>query len=160
MVDGRPMVVVEMAPRLRGRSPTARLSPDLPCGTCEEPLHYDALRRRWRCTECRTTYDGERLDALVGEHIRSGRVSRSRDNTGSRQVMRGRPGRAAVLLRAAGAGGGESREALLREVSGPERRALAWALRDAGEAPLSAERCRQAAAELSSLTPASLEPPP
>ena len=73
--------------------------------------------------------------------------------------MRGASGAAAVLLRAAAAGGGENREALLREVGGAERRALAWVQRGAGEAPLSAERCRQAAA-LSTLTPASLELPP
>ena len=37
---------------------------------------------------------------------------------------------------------------LLDSVTGPERRALAWVLRDVGDRPLSAERCRDLAAEL------------
>ena len=46
MVDGHPMVVLRLLPHLRGRPPAARLTPDLPCGTCEAALRYDALRRR------------------------------------------------------------------------------------------------------------------
>ena len=46
------------------------------------------------------------------------------------------------------AGGAESRDALLEPVTGAELHAPRWVLRDAGEEPLSAERCRQAAATL------------
>ena len=58
----------------------------------------------------------------------------------ARQVVRGAPGAAAVLLRAVDAGGALSRAALLNGVTGAERRALAWALRDVGDAPLGALR--------------------
>ncbi|MCY4482823.1 MAG: hypothetical protein OXC12_08115 [Spirochaetaceae bacterium] len=163
LVDGRPEVVLRLLPHLRGRPPAARLTSDLPCGTCEEPLSYDALRRQWRCSECRSTYDGEALGELVREHVRDGvRAGKSRRERGTRarQVARGAPGAAAVLLRAAAAGGAPGRAVLLREVTGPERRALAWALRDAGSAPLSAECCRMGAAELATLTPTSLDTPP
>ena len=70
-----------------------------------------------------------------------------------RQIVRGIAGASVVLLRAAGAGGAPSRAYLLGTVSGPERRALAWALHDDGDRPLSAKRCREAAAELAGLTP-------
>ena len=63
----------------------------------------------------------------------------------ARQLGRGIPGAAAFLLRAAEAGGAESRDALLEAVTGAERHAVRWALRDAGEGPLSPERCRGAA---------------
>ena len=46
------------------------------------------------------------------------------------------------------AAGAPSRAYLLDSVTGPERRALAWVLRDAGDRLLSAERCRDLAAEL------------
>ena len=145
------MVVLRLLPHLRGRPPAARLTPDLPCGTCEAPLRYNALRRRWFCTECQAAYDGEALADLAREHVRDGvRAGRARPNRASRnrQVVRGAPGAAAVLLRAAADGGALSRAALLAGVAGAERRALAWALRDVGDAPLSPERCRQAAREL------------
>ena len=57
-------------------------------------------------------------------------------------------------MRAAAAGGALSRAALVEATSGPEKRALRWALRDAGDRPLSAERCRAAAADLVRLPPA------
>lgn len=151
LVEGRPMLVLHLLPHHRGQPTAARLTSDLPCGTCEGPLRYDVLRRRWRCSECQTTYDGDTLADLVREHIRDGvRASNTRRNRSSRtrQVVRGAPGAAAVLLRAADAGGALSRSALLDSVTGAERRALAWALRDVGDAPLSPERCEQAAREL------------
>ena len=163
LVDGCPEVVLQQLPHLRGRPPAARLTADLPCGTCEAPLRYDALRRRWRCSECQSAYDPEALADLIREHVRDGvRAGKARRARGTRnrQVARGAPGAAVVLLRAVAAGGAPGRAVLLREVTGPERRALAWALRDAGTAPVSAERCRQAAAALASLTPTSLDTPP
>ena len=74
----------------------------------------------------------------------------------NRQVARGAPGAAAVLLRAAADGGALSRAYLVDLASGAERRALAWALRDDGDRPLPAARCREAAAALASVTPASI----
>ena len=64
LVDGRPEVVLHLLPHLHGRPPAARPTADLPCGTCEEPLRYDALRRRWRCPSV-GTYDREALADLV-----------------------------------------------------------------------------------------------
>ena len=152
LVDGRPMIVLDLLPLIHGRPPAARMTSDLPCGTCEDPLHYDALRRRrWRCSECQTTYDRAALVDLVREHVRDGvRAGNTRRDRGTRvrQVVRGAPGAAAVLLRAVDAGGALSRAALLNGVTGAERRALAWALRDVGDAPLSPERCEQAVREL------------
>ena len=122
MVDGHPMVVLRLLPHLRGRPPAARLTPDLPCGTCEAALRYDALRRRWCCTECQSGYEGEALADLAREHVRDGvRAGRARRNRASR-------GRQVV------------------------RRALAWVVRDVGAAPLSPERCRQAARELEAMS--------
>ena len=152
MVDGHPMVVLRLLPHLRGRPPAARLTP---CGTCEAALRYDALRRRWCCTECQSGYEGEALADLAREHVRDGvRAGSARRNRASRgrQVVRGAPGAAAVLLRAAADGGALSRAALLAGVTGAERRALAWVLRDVGDAPLSPERCRQAARELEDMS--------
>ena len=83
--------------------------------------------------------------------MRAGRARRNRVSRG-RQVVRGAPGAAAVLLRAAAAGGALSRAALLAGVTGAERRALAWVVRDVGDAPLSPERCRQAARELEAMS--------
>ena len=151
LVDGHPMVVLHLLPHLAGRPPAARLTSDLPCGACEAPLRYDALRRRWRCSECQTGYDREALGDLVREHVRDGvHAGRGRRNRGTRerQVVRGAPGAAAVLLRVAADGGALSRAVLLEGVAGAERRALAWALRAVGNAPLNPERCRQAAREL------------
>lgn len=54
-----------------------------------------------------------------------------------------------MLLRAAAAGGAPGRDALLATVSGAERQALSWALRNAGEGRLTPARCRQVARELS-----------
>ena len=78
----------------------------------------------------------------------------------ARQIVRGVAGAGGVLLRAAGDGGAPSRAYLFGTVSGPERRALAWALRDDGDRPLSAKRCREAAAELAGLTPTDIETAP
>ena len=81
MIDGHPMVVLRLLPHLRGRPPAARLTPDLPCGTCEAALRYDALRRRWCCTECQSGYEGEALADLAREHVRDGvRAGRARRN--------------------------------------------------------------------------------
>ena len=79
--------------------------------------------------------------------MRAGKTRRNRSSR-ARQVVRGAPGAAAVLLRAAADGGALSRAALLEGVTGAERRAMVWALRDVGDTPLSPERCRQAAREL------------
>ena len=57
-------------------------------------------------------------------------------------------------------GGALSRAYLVDLASGAERRALAWALRDDGDRPLPAARCREAAAALTSVTPASIEAAP
>ena len=77
-----------------------------------------------------------------------------------RQIARGAPGAAVLLLRTAAAGGALLRAALVAGVRGAERRALRWALRDADDRPLSAERCRAAAVELDSLTPRTLRETP
>ena len=68
-----------------------------------------------------------------------------------RHIQRGAPRAATVLLRAAQDGGAPSLTYLLASVSGPQRRALRWALRDAGDRPLSATRCRAAAAAAAAL---------
>ena len=158
LVDGKPHVVLFRLPKLPGRQPAVRVTPDLPCGACEQPLCYDAPARRWRCSGCRTRYDRTALFDLVTEHLqdgaRAGKARREADRHG-RQVARGAPGAAAVLLGAAADGGAAGKYDLIRRVDGPERRALKWALRNDGADPLSADRCREAAAALS-LTPAAL----
>ena len=164
LIDGRPAVVLYRLPAVPGRPPAARVTADLPCGTCEAgPLRYDALRRRWRCPSCRTAYDAAALADLAREHVadgvRAGRARRGR-GTRARQVARGAPGAAAVLLAAAADGGAPSRAYLVERLTGAGNTALAFALRDDGDRPLSAERCREAAAELASVTPASLEAAP
>lgn len=63
----------------------------------------------------------------------------------ARTLQRGIPGAAALLLRSAEAGSAESRDVWLAAATGAERHAMRWALRDAGEGPLSPQRCRQAA---------------
>ena len=153
MVDSRPVAVVHLLPRLPGRPRAARATHDPPCAACERALLYDTPLRLWRCPDCRRTYDRSALAALFTKHATSGVRPRT---TRSPLVRRGAPGAAALLLRAAAAGGALSRAALLEAVTGPERHALRWALRDAGDAPVSPERCRQAAAALSSLTPGGL----
>ena len=91
--------------------------------------------------------------------VRAGRARRGCGTRRNRQVARGAPGAAAVLLRAAADGGALSRAYLVDLASGAERRALAWALRDDGDRPLPAARCREAAAALASVTAASIEAP-
>ena len=151
MVDGRPLAVVHLLPRLPGRGRAARATAAPPCGTCESALRWDAVRRGWCCPDCNARYPAEALADLLREHLVDGiRAGKARRNRGTRaqQVARGAPGAAVVLLRAAAAGGAPGRRDLFARVDGPERRALRWALRDAGDAPLSAERCREAAREL------------
>ena len=63
----------------------------------------------------------------------------------ARQLQRGTPGAIALLLRAAEAGGALNRDLLLEAVTGAERHAMRWALRDGGAGPLNPECCRQAA---------------
>ena len=155
LVDGVPCVVVAKLPKLRGRLPAVRVSPDLPCGVCEAAsLRFDPARRCWCCPSCRTTYGRAALADLTAEHVadgaRAGHARRDRQRR-TRQVRRGAPGAAAVLLRAAADGGTLSRAALVDLVTGAERRALRWALRDDGDRPLSPERCREVARALASL---------
>ena len=89
--------------------------------------------------------------------MRAGNARRDRERR-ARQVRRGAPGAAAVLQHAAAAGGATCRAALIDRyrLDGAEKRALRWALRDDGDRPLNAERCRQAAAHLARLTPGDL----
>ena len=64
-------MVLERLPRLPGRPPTARVTPDLPCRFCDDPLLYNDPRghdgkpnlepgrpgdARWRCPRCRRVY--------------------------------------------------------------------------------------------------------
>ena len=161
MVNGRALVVAALLPRLPGRRPAARVTPDPPCGTCERALRWDVPRSCWRCPDCRQTYDRAALADLLAEHVtdgvRAGNARRDRERR-VRQVRRGAPGAAAVLHHAAATGGARSRDALVDRyrLDGAERRALRWALRDDGDRPLSAERCRAAAADLARLTPGDL----
>ena len=159
MVNGRPLAVAALLPRLPGRRPAARVTPDPPCGACERALRWDVPQRCWRCPDCHQTYDRAALADLLTEHVadsmRAGNARRDRDRR-ARQVRRGAPGAAALLMRAAEAGGALSRAALLEATSGPEKRALRWALRDDGDRPLSAEHCRAVAAALARLTPGDL----
>ena len=85
-------------------------------------------------------------DAVRADNARRDQVRRAR------QVRRGAPGAAVILHRAVAEGGALSRAALLEAVTGPERHALSWALRDDADRPLSAERCRAGTAELARLT--------
>ena len=101
---------------------------------CERRLQYDALHRHWRCPDCRATYSPTALAAVCQEVERN-----------ARQLQRGIPGATALLRRAAEAGGALSRDVLLEAVTGAERHAMRWALRDVGDGPLSPERCHQAA---------------
>ena len=137
MVHGRPAVVVELLPREPGRARAARVTHDPPCRACERSLQYEVPRRRWRCPSCNTVFAPASLAAVCREAERN-----------ARQLQSGIPGAMALLQRAAAAGGAESRDALLAAATGAERHALRWALREAGEVPLSAEDCRQAATTL------------
>ena len=145
LVDGRPHVVVSLLSHHARRRPAARVSPDLPCGVCDTALEYDPPRGQWWCPLCRTGYDRETLAGLVAEHAAEGA---SEGRTRRRGVARGAPGAAAVLLRAATEGGAPGKHELFRRVAGAERRALQRVLRDDGVGPLTAERCREAAAAL------------
>ena len=146
LVDGSPHVVVALISHHTRRRPATRVSPDPPCSVCDKALVYDTVRGHWWCAVCRTGYDQEALVELVARHAAEGaRAGRAR------RVTRGAPGAAAVLLRAAAEGGAPGKHELFRRVAGAERRALQWALRDDDERPLSAERCREAAAALDAL---------
>jgi len=150
-------VVLFILPRLAGRPLSARVTHEPPCRLCEAPLSWDDTG--WRCPECADTPTAEDLEDWCREHGRAGvRAGRERSRR-ARQVARGAPGAAVLLLRTAAAGGALSRAALIEGVSGAERRALQWALRDAGDLPLSPERCRAAAVELDSLTSSSIGEP-
>lgn len=129
-------------PLFRGHP--ARVSPDLRCGVCDTPLEYDPPRGHWWCPLCRTGYDRENLADLAAEHGAAG----TREGRTQRRAARGAPGAAAVLLRAATEGGAPCKHELFRRVAGAERRALQRVLRDDGVGPLTAERCREAAAAL------------
>lgn len=135
MADGRAAVVVQLLPGGKpGRARAARATHDPPCRVCERRLQYEDQSRQWRCPDCNTTYGATALAAVCLEAERS-----------ARQLKRGIPGATALLLRAAEAGGAESRDILLAAVTGAERHAMRWALREAGDVLLSPERCRQAA---------------
>lgn len=149
-VGGRALAVAHLLPHLPGRRRTARVTPDPPCDACERALRWDVATLAWQCPTCGQDYDRAALAALLTEHVRDGvRADRDRDRERrARLVRRGAPGAAALLIRAAAAGGVLSRAELIEAATGPEKRALRWALRDDGDRPLSPERCRAAAAEL------------
>ena len=153
-VDGRPAVVLHLLPRQAGRPLAAHVTRDPPCRLCETRLYWDGTG--WRCPECADTSTAENLADWCLEHGRdSARASNARRERRrrARQVARGAPGAAAVLQHAATHGGAPSRAYLAeRRLTGDELRALAWALRDAGDGPLTVELCREAAAELATLT--------
>ena len=90
-VDGRYFVVLHILPRLPGRRPAARISDDVPCGTCDAPLCFDRRAARWRCPKCDTAYDRQAIEDLVTEHVedgvRAGRHRRARANK-ARRVAR------------------------------------------------------------------------
>ena len=146
LLDGLPHVVLHRLPKLPGRRPAVRVTAGLPCGICAAPLAYDEARHGWRCPSCRTGYDRAALAALAREHVADGvrgEWTRRSRGTRTRQVARGALGAGALLLSAGRDGGAPSPA---------ERRALRWVLRDDGERPLSAERCREAADELATMT--------
>ncbi|MDE0023081.1 MAG: hypothetical protein OXP69_01575 [Spirochaetaceae bacterium] len=159
MVAGRPAVTLQLLPRLAGRPRSARVTYEPSCRLCEASLHWQQPARGWRCLACDDTPSTEQLAEWAREHVGDG-VSGGRGRRRLRQVARGAPGAAVLLLRTAAAGGALSRAALIDGASGAERQALWWALRDAGDRPLSAERCRAAAVELDSLTSRTLREPP
>lgn len=152
-VEGRPALVLYVLPRVEDRPLTARVTHAPPCRLCEAPLTWD--RTGWRCPKCDDTPTAEDLEDWCREHVadgvRAGNARRDRDRR-ARQVARGAPGAAAVLRHEAATGGAPSRAYLAdrRRLTGDERRALRWALRDDGDRPLSADRCREAAVELES----------
>ena len=82
LIEGSPHVVLERLPRLPGRPPVARVTPDLPCRFCENPLLYNDPRgrdgkpslepgqpegARWWCLRCRRTYYPWDLADMVQE---------------------------------------------------------------------------------------------
>ena len=143
MVDGRPAVVLFILPRLVGRPPAGRVTHAPPCRLCEAPLQWHLPAGRWRCSECADTPSAAHLEEWAREHVRDGsRAGKGRRDRGtrSRQVARGAPGAGAVLLAAARDGGAPSRAYLADRLTGAERRALRWVLRDDGDRPLSAEQ--------------------
>ena len=154
LVDGRGHLVLALVPRLRGRPAAARVTADPPCGQCTAPLSWEQAGKRWACAECAATPAAEELAAWVRQLGAAGLgAAAAQGGPGSsraRLVERGIPGAAAVLLRAVAAGGAESREDLLASVSGAERQALSWALREVGSGRLTATRCRQAVRALRS----------
>lgn len=97
------------------------------------------------CSTTPRTGDGDVLTAVPPTALPPWPRCVGEAERNARQLGRGIPGAAAVLLRAAEAGGALSRGVLLESVTGAERHAMRWALRDAGEGPLSPQRCRQAA---------------
>ena len=160
MVDGRPAVVLFILPRLVQRPRAGRVTHEPPCRLCEAPLQWHLPAGRWRCSECADTPSAAHLGEWAREHVRDGsRAGKGHRDRGTRgrQVARGAPSAAAVLLAAARDGGAPSRAYLADRLTGAERRALRWALRDDGDRPLSAERCREAADELATMTPNSTE---
>lgn len=109
---GRPAVVIHLLPERARRPNACRVAFDPPCRACKGgPLRYDALRRGWECRSCRNRPERAALAAWAREHVADGvRAGRNR-RTGarqSRQVAKGAPGAAAVLLAAARDGGAPS----------------------------------------------------
>lgn len=157
MIGGRPHLILFTLPRHPGRRPAARVTAAPICRLCEARLQWRLPQRFWQCSECDDTPSAARLAAWCREQeadsAGAGEAHNRRDVHAS-QVARGAPGAAARLLRAANDGGAPSRAYLLDTVTGAERRALAWVLRDIGDRSVSASQCRAAAAELASLTSA------
>jgi predicted RNA-binding Zn-ribbon protein involved in translation (DUF1610 family) len=141
LVDGQTVLV--LLPRFRGRPSAALVTPSPPCRRCDASLHPLTLELSWRCPQCG---DAPPTDVLAKWARRLGTAA------DGRRGRRGAAGAVAVLLRAAQDGGAPSLTYLLATVTGPERRVLRLVLRDVGDRPLSAERCRAAAAELQALS--------
>lgn len=159
MIGGRPHLILFTLPRQLGRRPAARVTAAPTCRLCEARLQWHLTRRIWQCSECADTPTADQLAAWCREQeadsADAGEAHDRRD-VRANQVARGAPGAIARLLRAANDGGAPSRAYLLDTVTGSERRALAWVLRDIGDQSVSASQCRVAAAKLASLTPADL----
>ena len=159
MIGGRPHLILFTLPRQPGRRPAARVTAAPTCRRCEARLQWRLPQRFWQCSECADTPSADQLAAWCREQeagsADAGEAHNRRD-VRANQIARGAPGAAARLLRAANEGGAPSRAYLLDTVTGAERRALAWALRAAGDRSVSASQCRAAAAELARLTPADL----
>ena len=79
LIEGRPYVVLDRLPRQPGRPPAARVTPDLPCRFCKDPLlpllykEEPSLKPgqpegiRWWCPPCRRTYYPWDLARMVQE---------------------------------------------------------------------------------------------